>query len=236
MLLLIIKIVLAHLLGDFVFQTNKMVKDINDHGIKSVSLFTHTAIHLFLLLLVTGFESKYLVGVWILGLAHLAIDIFTKIYLAKNVNAIKVLLIDQVLHGLSIAVFVYYYFPYTIDWGIVTGKNAIAIYSALIMLVYVSPIVIKKIIEQLNFTVPNNGLDNAGKYIGVLERLFIFLFVVMQRWEGIGFLLAAKSIFRFGDLKANKEVKLTEYILIGTLISFGLGIVIALLFNWVVSL
>lgn len=236
MLLLIVKIVFAHLLGDFVLQTNKMVKDINEKGIKSISLFVHTAIHLILLLVVTGFESKYILGVWMLGFSHLVVDIFTKIYLAKKINSIKVLLLDQVLHALCIAGFVYYYYPYAIDWDIVIGKNAIALYSALVLLVYVSPIVIKKIIEQFKFTVPNNGLDNAGKYIGILERLFIFLFVVLQRWEGIGFLLAAKSIFRFGDLKANKEIKLTEYILIGTLISFGMGIGIALLYNLLVSL
>jgi len=236
MLLLIVKIVFAHLLGDFVLQTNKMVKDINEKGIKSISLFAHTAIHLILLLVVTGFESKYILGVWMLGFSHLVVDIFTKIYLTKKINSIKVLLLDQVLHALCIASFVYYYYPYAIDWDIVIGKNAIALYSALVLLVYVSPIVIKKIIEQFKFTVPNNGLDNAGKYIGILERLFIFLFVVLQRWEGIGFLLAAKSIFRFGDLKANKEIKLTEYILIGTLISFGMGIGIALLYNLIVSL
>ncbi|KZE81034.1 hypothetical protein AV926_09695 [Myroides marinus] len=236
MLLLIVKIVFAHLLGDFVLQTNKMVKDINEKGIKSIALFAHTAIHLILLLVVTGFESKYILGVWMLVFSHLVVDIFTKIYLAKKINSIKVLLLDQVLHALCIAGFVYYYYPYAIDWDIVIGKNAIALYSALVLLVYVSPIVIKKIIEQFKFTVPNNGLDNAGKYIGILERLFIFLFVVLQRWEGIGFLLAAKSIFRFGDLKANKEIKLTEYILIGTLISFGMGIGIALLYNLIVSL
>jgi hypothetical protein len=43
--------------------------------------------------------------------------------------------------------------------------------------------------------------------------------------------LAAKSIFRFGDLKESKDVKLTEYILIGTLLSFGLGILCAMVYN-----
>ncbi|MFV0501856.1 MAG: hypothetical protein ACK5MH_09735 [Bacteroidales bacterium] len=42
--------------------------------------------------------------------------------------------------------------------------------------------------------------------------------------SGIGFLLAAKSIFRFGDLKDSKDRKLTEYILIGTLLSFAVAI------------
>jgi len=67
-------------------------------------------------------------------------------------------------------------------------------------------------------------LNNAGKYIGMLERLFVFVFIITGNWEGIGFLLAAKSVFRFGDLKESKDRKLTEYILIGTLLSFGIAI------------
>lgn len=63
-----------------------------------------------------------------------------------------------------------------------------------------------------------------GKYIGILERLFVFIFVVTNHWEAIGFLLAAKSIFRFGDLRDSKDIQLTEYVLIGTLISFGLAL------------
>lgn len=68
------------------------------------------------------------------------------------------------------------------------------------------------------------SLNNAGKYIGMLERIFVFTFVVSGNWEGIGFLLAAKSVFRFGDLRESKDRKLTEYILIGTLLSFGIAI------------
>lgn len=69
----------------------------------------------------------------------------------------------------------------------------------------------------------DESLINAGKYIGILERLFVFTFIVTGHWEAIGFLMAAKSIFRFGDLKESKDRKLTEYILIGTLLSFGIA-------------
>lgn len=75
----------------------------------------------------------------------------------------------------------------------------------------------------------DNSLENAGNYIGILERLFIFCFVLTHHFEAIGFLLAAKSIFRFGDLKAAKDRKLTEYVLIGTLLSFGIALLIGLL-------
>jgi len=231
MLDLILKVVLVHLIGDFVLQTNRMVAAIHTKGIKSIDLYLHVAIHTGLLLFVTGFERQYILGICTLGLVHLLIDMGTKVYLAKRIDSLRVLLIDQGLHALSIAAFVYWYTPFQIDWSFIIGKQALLLYSALILLIYVVPIVIKKIIEWFKFTIPTAGLENAGKYIGILERLFVFLFVVLQRWEGIGFLLAAKSIFRFGDLKANKDVKLTEYILIGTLMSFGMGIAIALLYN-----
>jgi hypothetical protein len=45
----------------------------------------------------------------------------------------------------------------------------------------------------------------------------------------IGFLLAAKSVFRFGDLTRAKNRKLTEYILIGTLLSFLIAIATGLI-------
>jgi hypothetical protein len=51
----------------------------------------------------------------------------------------------------------------------------------------------------------------------------------MGYFDAIGFLLAAKSIFRFGDLKEAKDRKLTEYVLIGTLLSFGIALLIGLL-------
>jgi len=66
--------------------------------------------------------------------------------------------------------------------------------------------------------------------------LFIFLFIVINYWQGIGFLLAAKSIFRFGDLTKSEDRNLTEYILIGTLLSFGIAIATAMGYNYLVDL
>ncbi|MDX1471964.1 MAG: DUF3307 domain-containing protein, partial [Flavobacteriaceae bacterium] len=69
---------------------------------------------------------------------------------------------------------------------------------------------------------------DAGKYIGILERLFVFTFILLGHWEAVGFLLTAKSVFRFGDLKDSRHRKLTEYVLIGTLLSFGIATLTAL--------
>lgn len=68
------------------------------------------------------------------------------------------------------------------------------------------------------------------------KRLFIFSFIILDYWEGIGFLLAAKSVFRFGDLSNAKDRNLTEYILIGTLLSFGIAIVTAVGYKYLIGL
>ena len=69
-------------------------------------------------------------------------------------------------------------------------------------------------------------------YIGILERILVFVFVILNHWEAVGFLITAKSVFRFGDLKESKHRKLTEYILIGTLISFGIAIFVGILYAY----
>ena len=66
----------------------------------------------------------------------------------------------------------------------------------------------------------------------MLERLLVFGFIVLQQWPAIGWLIAAKSILRFSDLSRAKDRKLTEYVLIGTLLSFSLAIFIGLLYRY----
>ncbi len=108
--------------------------------------------------------------------------------------------------------------------------------TALILLTKPTSIIIKNIISiwtpENKLSKNDDSLQNAGNYIGILERLFVFYFVISGHLEAVGFLLAAKSIFRFGDLKEAKDRKLTEYVLIGTLLSFGIAFLVGLLANY----
>jgi len=74
---------------------------------------------------------------------------------------------------------------------------------------------------------PIRGLTNAGRVIGKLERSLVFLLVLVGQPGGIGFLIAAKSIFRFGELKETANRMESEYIIIGTLASFGYAVAAA---------
>ncbi|WP_298147556.1 DUF3307 domain-containing protein [Flavobacterium sp.] len=230
MLDLALKILLAHLLGDFVLQSSRMAAAIENRVLKSPMLYLHTGIHLFLLLLFTQFSKNLILPCILLAASHFLIDAFTKTVLKKRLSPIAVFSFDQLLHFGALALFVAYHQTYEIDWERIFGTKTLLAANAVLVTTFCSAVVMKKLMQFFPYEAPKTGLAEAGFYIGILERLLIFIFITCNLWEGVGFLLAAKSIFRFGDLRENKEIKLTEYILIGTLLSFTLAIVTALIY------
>jgi hypothetical protein len=73
------------------------------------------------------------------------------------------------------------------------------------------------------------GLQNAGLWIGRLERVLIVTAILANQFALIGFLVAAKSVLRFADIQNNKNRQEAEYVLVGTLFSFTAAIGIGLL-------
>ncbi|MFT3973107.1 MAG: DUF3307 domain-containing protein [Amaricoccus sp.] len=71
------------------------------------------------------------------------------------------------------------------------------------------------------------SLAAAGRLIGRLERALILLFVLVGQPDGIGFLIAAKSLLRFGEMAREHDRRVSEYVIIGTLASFGWGLGVA---------
>lgn len=68
------------------------------------------------------------------------------------------------------------------------------------------------------------GLPSAGKYIGWIERGLILTFVVGGYGDAIGFLIAAKALARYPEIKADEKGHFAEYFLVGTLTSVGLAL------------
>lgn len=237
-MILFLQLLLAHFLGDFTFQPRKWVKEKEKKKVKSLELYVHIGIHLLLLLIVTRFDiQKYGLGILIIIASHYLIDVL-KLYLQKKKTKRFLFFVDQMLHILVLTIVANYYHSFAVSLDAQITEKLLLLLVAIVLLVSVSSIIIKLIITQWN---PESKKENddslakAGRYIGILERLFVFTFVITNHWEAIGFLLAAKSVFRFGDLTSSKDRKLTEYILIGTLLSFGIAIGIGVLYLYVLN-
>lgn len=239
MIELSVQLVLAHLLGDFVLQPVSWIRDRNKRRFRSPALYYHVGVHILCMMVVLGFSCFYLVAYLVTAVSHLVIDGLKARFHGKY-NERILFLTDQALHLLVIGGIVCYYFQGKADFSFLRSPGVLLTLAALIFISFASGIILKVLLskwsEEISSDKKYQGMSEAGKYIGILERLFIFFFVISGRWEGVGFLLTAKSIFRFGDLTTNKDHKLTEYILIGTLLSFGIAILTGLVFRYLSGL
>ena len=227
-MIVFVKLLLAHLIGDFILQPTSWVTDKENKKHKSIYLYLHIFLHFILAWILVG-ELAF--GWFALALAvlHGFID-FLKLHYQNAKTKRNWFSIDQLLHLAVLICISLMYTKTEIHFTNISSQLWITL-TALILLTKPTSLIIK---NTISIWTPENksndkSLQNAGNYIGILERLFIFCFILTGHFEAIGFLLAAKSIFRFGDLKEAKDRKLTEYVLIGTLLSFGIALLIGLL-------
>jgi hypothetical protein len=231
MILLLLKLVLAHLIGDFFLQPQKWVKDKEKKKLKSFWLYVHVAIHIALMFLLI-WDFNYSTLILTIGLSHLIID-GLKLTLQRKKTQRLFFFIDQLLHLIIIVVLGILLYQDDFEFTLKLSANHLLLVICLSFLTIPTSIIMKTIFSKWNIsklTRDNESLKDAGQYIGVLERLLVFTFIIVGQWGAVGFLITAKSVFRFGDLTASKERQLTEYILIGTLISFGIAILTSLIY------
>lgn len=229
-MMLFTKLFLAHLIADFILQPNRWIVHKEANKAASKYLYFHVFLHFAITMLLLWDLSYWKIALIIL-VSHYLIDV-VKLYinpLFKNKSI--PFFIDQVLHIVVLYCCAYFsgLWDHTLqlfeqlNWHLITAVVFVSFPAAIIM---------SKLLEKMSnqIEIDHKSLPNAGKYIGVIERLFVLLFIILDHWEAIGLLITAKSVFRFNDLKESNSRKLTEYILIGTLISFGIAIVTGVIF------
>ncbi|WP_435623350.1 DUF3307 domain-containing protein [Flagellimonas sp.] len=239
MIALTLKLILAHFIGDFVLQPSHWVDDKLEKKWKSKYLYWHMGIHLTALLLLLQFKQLGLIAIIIIS--HYLIDL-GKLTFTNSKNYRWLFALDQVLHIGIILLLVYWKEPFQMNLGYIFEIPSLLFITFLVFVTYVSGILMRMLLAPYFEEVikdddqEGGSLKNAGKYIGMLERLFVFGFILIGQWASIGLLITAKSVFRFGDLNKGKNRKLTEYVLIGTLLSFGLAILAGTLYNYLIEI
>lgn len=224
--MIFLPLILAHLIGDFILQPQPWVAEKEQKKLRSKFLYLHILIHFFLSYLFLWNLSLWWVAA-LVATAHFFIDAVKLLFQKESTKRIW-FFADQILH-IAVIAFVFYLFEKPDIAQHFSLENA-KILAAIIFLTSPASVFINILLSsytpeiESTDTNASESLNNAGKYIGILERLLVFTFIFVNHWEGVGFMIAAKSVFRFSDLAQAKQRKLTEYVLIGTLLSFGLAV------------
>jgi len=191
----------------------------------------HGAIHGLLGYLICGQWNLWYLPGFIL-IFHVLIDFVPK-------ESWRLFVLDQVLHVLALCLLVVL-LPFSEEVSLSLSRiwfmRILVILAGISGITLGTGILIGKIMAEhtRNNRLELAGLTNGGLWIGCLERMLILVFILFDMPSGIGFLITAKSILRFGGVK--DEQKMAEYVLIGTLMSFGLAITGSLLIQFVLKM
>jgi hypothetical protein len=225
---LLLRLLIAHILAEFLFQNSKIINHRRKKEWKSIWLLLHAFVYA---LFIYTASSMWTQAFWLLPtvfISHWLIDGF-KSRLRDN---LIIFILDQTAHILII-----------IGIWIILSTESLFLISSLIkniwysekilliilgylLILWPSGFLIKYVTEPFrsNLEEKHRGLERAGYWIGILERFLTYSFILSGYEEAIALLVTAKSIFRIGEIKDPKNRKEAEYILIGSLLSFGLAL------------
>lgn len=234
----LVTLLAAHLLGDFPFQPSWMVRRKRN----PLVLLLHVSLVTLLVALLLG--KLYWPILAVTFASHLIIDGLKSLLPDRW----QWFLLDQLAHlAVLVGLTVYYENAASTGWwatnlpspGLPWYYAGLSLIAGSIVVIQMGGILIGK------FTAPfvdeireyltkqgeeyQKGLTGGGKIIGWLERTVALLLIIINQPTGIGFLIAAKSILRFGEIKERKDRMFAEYVLIGTLLSFTWALVFAIL-------
>jgi len=235
-------IYLAHLLTDFVFQTDRLLEQ-KRHG-KPTAYVVHGVIYYLSAVIIAGFVLR---GSLLSVRAHLVIAALTLVHLL--VDLAKILagkypgcdeswsyVGDQLLHFLTVGFAAWMLSP-VLPFSELSAPfqevRAIPNKFLAVPVIYVGVVfgggylirfLIRSLAESLKSHSPDRSseqLQNAGLYIGWLERFLVVTALLLQSPAMVGLILTAKSIARYPKFKSEG---FAEYFLIGTLLSISMAL------------
>ena len=222
---------IAHLCLDYFFQTDKLAKQKNTIGFKSPFLYWHALVY-FALAWLFSLQISFVLAAGIIAITHFLIDGFKHYLNNSRYLGRYAFFIDQAAH-LAILTLVVVLFDkwYGINPSIDVSINFkyLLIITGYLVCLKPANIFIREVFKATEIQVSSdNEMPNAGKVIGVLERILTLTFIIISQYSAVGFLIAAKSILRYG----NNETLKTEYVLIGTMLSFGIAVIAGIIINF----
>ena len=223
--ILLVSLIASQIIGDFLFQPDAIAKN----KAKLSILLLHSLILALISYIISGVWNNWNIPLLVF-ITHLILD---SIKQSIGKNNLLVFFSDQGLHYFVIFIISFIISPSLIPnqfyWWRLWGDNELGILiilSGFVVATKVCELLIGLFLTPFNKQIKkeNKGFKDGGRIIGILERAIIFLLIFINQTTGIGFLITAKTIFRFGEIRIAKNRREVEYILIGTFLSFSMGI------------
>jgi hypothetical protein len=248
-----LELLAAHFWCDFCLQTDRQVR--RKRELAFWAFFYHAALQAALAYLFAGMWRLWQIPAVLLA-SHLFIDGLKEVSLrwfapkdadSKPVASWKFwsMVLDQLAHVAVIVFLVtYLYQSHLIStdsyWSVLIGREflrkSLVLLIGVIVTVYAGGVLVGILVEPFlkeikgsaeTLEAKSRGLQDGGKRIGQIERLLILFFILTGQPAGVGFLITAKSVLRFGEVKDGKGHKEAEYIIIGTMLSFAWALAVA---------
>lgn len=236
---LLLSLLLMHVLADFFLQPAAWVQVRAKQHWRCSSLYYHGLIHLGLNLLVLlswyylSWSAVSIITVcflaFLLALSHVVIDL-----VKSYCHGLRYFIVDQLLHTLLIGL-VWLYLINDTAMLLLQASELLQARHLLVVLAYLllikpGSVFISLILAKLATPAATvqHGSAAAGHLIGIAERLLILTLILVEQYSAVGLVVAAKSVLRFNDLRDSHDRALTEYILLGSLLSFGLTLLVAI--------
>ncbi|MDA8621726.1 DUF3307 domain-containing protein [Psychrosphaera sp.] len=230
---LIILLIVAHFIGDFYLQPKQWVDCRNTNHARSKGLYKHIATHFVLSVFAALLNDLSVFTIFLVGSSIAVTHFLADLWKSHQAPTLMSFLMDQLIHimvilgiGFAVSNVTFEQLSTSLD-DLFTTSNVIFATAYLLVCKPASVLIslaLNKHTQHLAEEAGNKGLQAAGAWIGYLERCLTISFIFMGQFAGIAFLVAAKTIFRFGDLTKNNDMKLTEYMMLGTLLSYAIAI------------
>ena len=233
---LLLKLLVAHLAGDYLFQSSRIARE----KMRPRILVLHVALHALLLALVALTEPpsiRLFAGLVLVLALHAATDAWTS---RRATRDLRLLALDQSLHLAAIVVAVALARPAELA-ALAVGLGSAAarrapwwIAGGVLLAVPAGAVVIGRWVRPFQDALSDesrdqrHGLELAGRWIGMLERLLVLIAVLARLESQIGFVIAVKAVLRLPEAREKWSRELAEYYLVGSLASLAWALVIGI--------
>lgn len=226
---MVLAMILAHLVGDYVLQWDKLAAW-KSRELKGV-LAHCTIVSLVTLLFALPFDPYWWQGVLFISAAHLFIDAF-QLYVKLPVPALARFLLDQVAHFTIIFLALTFggYLPVaSITTGFATATQSEQMMLFILGYAFVTMpawVLVKFTSYGLVQGTAPEFPGRTNKYIEILERILITTFVLLGQYLLVPLVILPRLAAEWSDVQKNEN---TTLYLVALLSSITLAVVVGLL-------